>query len=198
MISQAGSFAGSDPIAHGQFLNGSSPRVRLISVRVEDRAGVLQRITNCLARRGLHLASCAVGQGSESGVLNLWLRVDPGTQPADQIVKQLNKLIDVVSVEDLTRSEPIEWAMALVEFRPNGRGDQIEETLRRVRAEVVHRDPERLIAALAGPPDLVQAMLDELSQLPIVDFVCSRPMALGSGYPVSACEPARHAQAGSE
>ena len=197
MISQAGTFGGSDPMAQGGFLRGSSPRVRLISMRVEDRAGVLQRITNCLSRRGLHLASCAVGQGSEMGVLNLWLRVDPGTQPPDQVVKQLTKLIDVVSVEDLTRSAPIEWAMALVEFRPNGKAAQIEETLHRVRAEVVHRDPERLIAALAGPPDLVQAMLDELSQLPIVDWVCSRPMALGSGSPATEDKPAPRPQVGS-
>ncbi len=197
MISQTGAFGAPETASQRLLLNGSSPRVRLISVRVEDRAGVLQRITNCLARRGLHLASCAVGQGSEPGVLSLWLRVDPGTQPPDQVVKQLNKLIDVVSVEDLTRSDPIEWAMALVEFRPEGRGDQIEATLQRVRAEVVHRDPERLIAALAGPPDMVQAMLDELSQLPIVDFVCSRPMALGAGAPAP-CQPVPAVPAGSE
>ena len=197
MISQTGAFGAPETASQRLLLNGSSPRVRLISVRVEDRAGVLQRITNCLARRGLHLASCAVGQGSEPGVLSLWLRVDPGTQPPDQVVKQLNKLIDVVSVEDLTRSDPIEWAMALVEFRPEGRGDQIEATLQRVRAEVVHRDPERLIAALAGPPDMVQAMLDELSQLPIVDFVRSRPMALGAGAPAP-CQPVPAVPAGSE
>ncbi len=184
-------------MAQGSFRHGASPRLRLISVRVEDRAGVLQRITNCLARRGHHLASCAVGQGSEPGVLNLWLRVDPGLQPPDQIVKQLTKLIDVVSVEDLTRSAPIEWAMALIEFRPNGRAAQIEETLHRVRAEVVHRDPDRLIAALAGPPDMVQAMLDELSELPIVDWVCSRPMALGSSSPAPDQRPAPPARAGS-
>jgi len=198
VISQAGAFSGAEAFSPGSIQSGSRARVRLISLRVEDRAGVLQRITNCLARRGLHLASCAVGQGSEPGVLNLWLRVDAGAQPPDQIVKQLNKLIDVVSVEDLTRSDPIEWAMALVEFRPGGRGDQIETTLQRLRAEVVHRDPDRLIAALAGPPDMVQAMLDELSQLPIVDWVCSRPMALGSGTPARACEPAPAAPAGSE
>jgi acetolactate synthase-1/3 small subunit len=155
-----------------------SAPVRLISVRVEDRAGVLQRITNCLERRGLRLHSCAVGQGAEGGVLSLWLRVATGSQPADQVVKQLSKLIDVVSVEDLTGQAPLEWTLALVEFSLAGREEQVQTAVERLRAQVVRCGGGRLVAALSGPPAVVEAALEELRTLPVLNWVCSRPLAL--------------------
>jgi acetolactate synthase-1/3 small subunit len=162
-----------------------SAAARLISVRVEDRSGVLQRITNCLGRRGLRLYSCAVGQDAEDGILTLWLRVATGTQPADQVVKQLSKLIDVVSVEDLTGRAPLEWTLALVEFGLSEREGEICAALERLQARVVHRDDGRLVAALSGPPEMVRAALEELRTLPVLNWVCGRPMALapnpGSG-----------------
>jgi len=155
-----------------------SPPARLISVRVEDRSGVLQRITNCLERRGLRLHSCAVGQDAEDGVLRLWLRVANGTQPADQVVKQLSKLIDVVSVEDLTGLAPLEWTLALVEFSLCEREADTRAVLERLQAQVVHRGEGRLVAALSGPPDMIRAALEELRTLPVLNWVCGRPMAL--------------------
>jgi acetolactate synthase-1/3 small subunit len=152
--------------------------VRLISVRVEDRAGVLQRITNCLGRRGLRLHSCSVGQSAEDGVLSLWLRVATGAQPADQVVKQLSKLIDVVSVEDLTVQAPHEWTLALVEFSLAGSEELVMAAVERLRAQVVHCGRGRLVAAISGPPAVVEAALEQLRILPVLNWVCSRPMAL--------------------
>jgi acetolactate synthase-1/3 small subunit len=186
---------GPSPAVFGGELE-SAP-VRLISVRVEDRAGILQRITNCLERRGLRLHSCAVGQGAEDGILSLWLRVATGSQPADQVVKQLSKLIDVVSVEDLTAQAPMEWTLALVEFSLAAREEQVRAAVERLGAEVVHCGGGRLVAALSGPPAVVEAALDELRVLPVLNWVCSRPLALAPSPNSGAAEGSQFNSQGS-
>lgn len=152
---------------------------RLIAVRVEDRPGVLLRVTNCLGRRGHRLLSCAVGEGPAAGELRLWLRVDTGSQPAAQAALQLAKLIDVVEVQDLTDSAPREWALGLFEFPGPGPGAR---ELARFGARVVERSPERVVAALSGPPPLLEAARRAFEGLRLRDWVCGRPIALAGGY----------------
>ncbi|MHB1499716.1 MAG: ACT domain-containing protein [Candidatus Dormibacteria bacterium] len=156
---------------------------RLVLVRVEDRSGVLQRITNCLGRRGLRLLSCAVGQGPEAGILSLWIRVGMGGQPADQVVKQLSKLIDVVSVEDRTNRQPVEWVTALVEIRTDLDGHRIDTALRERGLHVLERREGSVLTAVSGTPQDVDGALAGLSGLPIIDWILSRPISLGGEAP---------------
>ena len=157
----------------------ASDTPRLVRVRVEDRPGVLQRITNCLGRRGLRLLSCAVGQGPESGILSLWIRVGMAGQPADQVVKQLSKLIDVVSVEDLTDQGPLEWVTALVEIRTEPGSHRIDGALTELNLRVLERRQGSVLTAVSGSPQEVDRALASLGRLPIVDWILSRPISLG-------------------
>ncbi|MGP8249307.1 MAG: acetolactate synthase small subunit [Candidatus Dormibacteria bacterium] len=155
-------------------------RIRLISVLVEDRRGVLQRITNLLGRRGFGIETCAVGPSSEPGVVAISLRIDAGSQAHDQIVKQLRKLIDVVSVEDITDPSTIEWSTALVELLTG----ELETTLAQLPAAVtgqaVRRQGARTIAAIAGPPQQLDEVLSELCDRTGARWICSGPLALAA------------------
>ena len=158
---------------------------RLLLVRVEDRPGILQRVTNCVSRRGHQLLSCAVAAGPEEGELRLWLRVHTGIQPPEQAALQLRKLIDVVAVEDLTESGVREWTVGLFEFlAPFAR--ELESELERWAAQVVERTPERLVAALGGPPASLEAARTELAGLGLRDFARGRPIALQPFVPQEA------------
>jgi acetolactate synthase-1/3 small subunit len=169
-------------------------RIRLISVRVEDRRGVLQRVTNLLGRRGFGIETCAVGPSAEPGVVAISLRIDAGTQAHDQIVKQLTKLIDVVSVEDITSSATVEWSTALVDLRSD-EVDQVFATLPDgVGGQVVRQAGPRTITAISGPPGPVEEALTELRRRPSSDWICSGPLALntapaGGSGPASAPDP---------
>ncbi|MDA8394801.1 MAG: hypothetical protein M0T72_06075 [Candidatus Dormibacteraeota bacterium] len=166
-------------------VTGSASSPRLLCVRVEDRAGILQRVTNCVSRRGHHLLSCAVAKGPEAGELRLWLRVDTGIQPPEQAALQLGKLIDVVAVEDLTETGVREWTFGLFEFRaPFATG--LEPELGRRGAQVVERTPERLVAALGGPPPALDAAQSAFAGLGLRDFARGRPIALQPAVPQEA------------
>lgn len=155
-------------------------RIRLISVRIEDRRGVLQRVTNLLGRRGFGIETCAVGPSAEPGVVAISLRIDAGTQAHDQIVKQLTKLIDVVSVEDITHASTVEWSTALVDLRSEEVGLTFAGLPAGVVGQVVRQSGERTIAALWGPPGPVEAALAELRRGSGGNWICSGPLAMAS------------------
>ncbi|MGA7173553.1 MAG: acetolactate synthase small subunit [Candidatus Dormiibacterota bacterium] len=166
-------------------------RIRLISVRVEDRRGVLQRVTNLLGRRGFGIETCAVGPSAEPGVVAISLRIDAGTQAHDQIVKQLTKLIDVVSVEDITSSATVEWSTALVDLRSAEVDQAFARLPEGVGGQVVRQAGARTITAISGPPGPVEEALTELRRRTSSDWICSGPLALnsapsGSSRPTSA------------
>jgi len=162
-------------------------RVRVVSMRLEDRAGVMQRVTNCIQRRGFRLETCVVGPTPAPGIAGLTLRIDPGYQPPDQVVKQLAKLIDVVSVEDITDLPRVEWTTALVTLDRRGVEALVDPAVARLDGQVLHRDRDRVVVAVAGPPAEVASQLESLRPLPGADWVCSGPLA---------CAPARSATMG--
>ena len=169
-------------------------RIRLISVRVEDRRGVLQRVTNLLGRRGFGIETCAVGPSAEPGVVAISLRIDAGTQPHDQIVKQLNKLIDVVTVEDITSSSTVEWSTALVDLRSQEVDSAFARLPNGVTGQVVRPAGASTVVAIWGPPGLVEEALAELRQRPNSTWICSGPLAMatssaGGSGPDSAPDP---------
>jgi acetolactate synthase-1/3 small subunit len=169
-------------------------RIRLISVRVEDRRGVLQRVTNLLGRRGFGIETCAVGPSAEPGVVAISLRIDAGTQPHDQIVKQLNKLIDVVTVEDITSSSTVEWSTALVDLRSHEVDSAFARLPSGVTGQVVRPAGASTVLAIWGPPGLVEEALAELRRRPNSTWICSGPLAMatssaGGSGPDSAPDP---------
>lgn len=153
-------------------------RIRVISVRVEDRRGVLQRVTNLLGRRGFGIEACAVGASAEAGVVAMSLRIDAGTQAPDQIVKQLAKLIDVVSAEDITHATTVEWASALVDLGSDELAATLEQLPEPVVTQVVRQSGFRTIVAVGGPPGAVEAGLRELRLRPSSTWICGGPLAL--------------------
>ncbi len=158
-------------------------RVRVVTMRLEDRAGVMQRVTNCIQRRGFRLETCAVGPTPEPGIAGLTLRIDPGYQPPDQVVKQLAKLIDVVSVEDITDSPRVEWTTAIVTLLRRGAEAVVDPAVAGLDGQVLHRDRDRVVVAVAGPPAEVATQLESLRSLPGADWMCSGPLAFAPGSP---------------
>ncbi|HVC39901.1 MAG TPA: acetolactate synthase small subunit [Candidatus Dormibacteraeota bacterium] len=174
-------------------------RIRLISIRIEDRRGVLQRVTNLLGRRGFGIETCAVGPSGEPGVVAISLRIDAGTQAHDQIVKQLNKLIDVVSVEDITDPSTVEWSTALIDLSSEEVGTTLAELPEGVGGQLVRRVGERAIAAISGPPGMVEKALAAVRLRSSSAWICSGPLALATaGAGGAGQDSARDSGEGSE
>lgn len=85
-----------------------------LSILVENRAGVLSRVTGLFSRRGFNIESLAVGPCEEPDMSRITIVVIGDDEKIEQVMKQLNKLIDVIKVSDLTDSERVERELALI------------------------------------------------------------------------------------
>ena len=90
-----------------------------LSVLVENHAGVLSRISGLFARRGFNIDSLAVGTTADPAVSCVTLVVDDKQNEVEQITKQLNKLIDVIKLQDFTPEEIISRELILIKVSAN-------------------------------------------------------------------------------
>ena len=82
-----------------------APAHHILSVLVENKAGVLARVAGLFARRGFNILSLAVGPTDDERFSRITMTVDVESAPLDQVTKQLNKLISVIEIRELDPSE---------------------------------------------------------------------------------------------
>ena len=99
-----------------------------VAALVEDRPGVLNKVASLFRRRGFNIDSLAVGTTEEPGISRMTIVVEGPEGIARQVERQLDKLIDVVTVEDLTALEAVSRELALIKVR--GTGEKRVESLR--------------------------------------------------------------------
>lgn len=107
---------------------GANPSYHVLSVLVENKAGVLARIASLFARRGFNIYSLAVAPTENENHSRLTIVVDVESTPLEQIVKQLFKLIPVLKINELDPADSVERELALTTVRvePDTRGQVIE------------------------------------------------------------------------
>ena len=116
----------------------------VLSLLVEDKPGLLTRVAGLFARRGFNISSLAVGTTEVEGLSRITVVVQVSGLPLEQITKQLNKLVDVVKLQDLTEGAHIEREMMLVKARAVT-ADREENKRLRLAAKAARE--ERMMAA---------------------------------------------------
>jgi acetolactate synthase-1/3 small subunit len=134
----------------------------ILSVLVENRAGVLARVSGLFARRGFNIYSLAVAPTDDDRFSRITIVVDVESRPLEQVTKQLFKLINVVKITELAPDEAVEREMMLLTVRaePATRG-QIIELVQVFEGRIVDVGHEQITVMLAGSP----AKLDDLEEL---------------------------------
>ena len=115
------SLLGGDP---GMSMYGTDKRHHTLTVLVENKSGVLARVASLFSRRGYNIFSLAVAPSDDPRFSRITIVVDVESAPLDQIMKQLDKLIPVVSIRELdpTHARERELLLATVEAGPESRG----------------------------------------------------------------------------
>jgi acetolactate synthase I/III small subunit len=144
-----------------------------LSVLVENKAGVLSRVTGLFSRRGFNIESLAVGPCEEPGMSRITIVVIGDDEKVEQIMKQLNKLIDVIKVSDLSGNPTVERELALIKVTAElgtSRAEimQIAEIF---RAQIVDVGPKSLVLQVIGDTNKIEALETLLRQYGIKEFV---------------------------
>lgn len=148
-------------------------QIRVLSVEVEDAPNTLTKVSGAIRRRGFHVRGISVGPSRHAGRFRLTLQVDHGHAEADQVRKQLERLVEVVEVEDLTGDEVHSRELVVAKVS----ADELAPLLER-GAKVISTAAGGTTVEFSGERDEVGAFIDELHRHGIVDVARSGPVVM--------------------
>jgi acetolactate synthase I/III small subunit len=153
-----------------------------LSVLVENKPGVLTRISALFSRRGFNIDSLAVGPTEHPEISRMTVVVDVDALPLEQVTKQLNKLVEVLKVVELEFDHSVQRELVLVKVRADaGTRSQILEVVQMFRAKVVDVAADSLVLEATGDEGKLTALLEMLQQYGVKELVQSGRVAVGRG-----------------
>ena len=153
-----------------------------LSVLVENKPGVLTRVTSLFARRGFNIDSLAVGPTEDPTLSRITIVVSAEDTPLEQITKQLHKLINVIKIQDLDPAESIDRELVL--FKVNAASEkrhEIIEIANVFRAKIIDVGRNSLTIEATGAGDKIQAMEDLFRAYGIKELARTGKIALARG-----------------
>jgi acetolactate synthase-1/3 small subunit len=159
----------------------------VMSVTVRDQPGVLVRIAGLFARRGFNIESLSVAQTSREGISRTTFVVSGEEATIEQVEKQLQKLIDVLTVVDHTETSFVDRELMLIKVaiaNPDARVE-IRQIAQDFRARIVDVDREALVFEVTGDEGKMTAFVEQMRPFGIIELVRTGRVAL----PRSAADP---------
>jgi acetolactate synthase-1/3 small subunit len=156
--------------------------IHTLSVLVENKPGVLQRVSGLFARRGFNIHSLAVGTTEDPTLSRMTIVVNAEDTPLEQITKQLHKLINVIKIQDLDPGDMVDRELVLfkVNAPPDSRAELIE-LANIFRARIIDVGKNSLTVEATGTTDKLQAMEDLLRAYGIKELARTGKIALARG-----------------
>lgn len=140
--------------------NRPKPNNHTVVAIVEDKPGVLMRVSSLFRRRGFNIESLSVGHSEEQGLSRMTIVVDGESAPIEQVEKQLYKLIDVVKVSDLSHEEMVARELALIKVRCNNvNRHELLDIANVFRADVVDIATNSIILQVVGDEDKIDGLV---------------------------------------
>jgi acetolactate synthase-1/3 small subunit len=130
------------------------PQHHILTVLVENRSGVLTRIAGLFARRGFNIHSLAVAPTEDERFSRISMVVDVASSPLEQMIRQLDKLINVVEIEELAPGVAVERELLLVTVcAPPDRRGQVLELVQIFEGRILNVGHESLLISMDGAPE---------------------------------------------
>ena len=158
---------------------------RIVSVLMENEAGALSRVVGLFAQRNYNIESLTVAPTDDETLSRLTLTTFAADEQIEQITKQLNKLIEVVKLVDLTDGEHIERELMLIKLKAVGpQRAEIKRTCEIFRAQIVDVGPSAYTVQVAGTSDKLDAFLRAMADSMVLEVVRSGVSGLSRGEKV--------------
>ncbi len=154
----------------------------VISILMENESGALSRVAGLFSARGYNIESLSVAATDDSSLSRMTLVTWGSEEIVEQITKQLNKLVDVIKLLDLTEHDHIEREMMLVKAQSdNGRGELIKHMADIFGARIIDVTTSSYTIELTGSSKKLNAFIEALNDVPLVEVVRSGAMGIARG-----------------
>jgi acetolactate synthase-1/3 small subunit len=153
----------------------------IIQALVENRFGVLARVASLFSARGYNIDSLAVGETQDSTISCMTIVVDAEDERVlEQIKKQLHKLIDVITVIDLTRKEHIDRELLLIKvFKKQETKNTLERLSKEFPLQILEEKNDFYILEICAEHRVLEEVLKEIKKIGIKELVRTGKIAIG-------------------
>ena len=151
-----------------------------IAILVEDLPGVMARVAGLFTRRGFNINSIAVGHSETPGISRMTIIVNGDEKVLEQVMKQLNKLVDVVRVRDIPAENIIERELVLVRVHVDSLAvrSEIIQLVEIFKAKVVFVERNTMTIEMSGDEEKINGFLNLLKPFGIKEIVCTGTIAI--------------------
>ena len=150
---------------------------RVIALLMENQPGALSRVVGLFSQRGYNIETLIVAPTTDPTLSRLTMSTNGDEKIVQQITKQLDKLIDVVTVTDLSESDFVETELMLVKLNKSSiTGNEIEK----FEGKVAFEDSEIINLQFVGEPDKLDKLVKELNKKEVLEIVRSGSLGISS------------------
>lgn len=155
----------------------------IISILLENEAGALSRVAGLFSARGYNITSLTVAATEDPSLSRMTLVTSGSDQVIEQITKQLNKLIEVVKLIDLTEGEHVERELMLIKVAvaESSARDEVKRLVDIFRGNVIDVTAAAYTIELTGPSDKLEAFIAALADVKILETVRSGVSGIARG-----------------
>ncbi len=143
---------------------------KTISVLVENQPGVLARIAGLFSGRAFNIDSLAVGETEDPNTSRMTIVARGEEQILEQIMKQLNKLIDVIKVVDMTASPHMERELAMVKVAGGKKKDDMLAVFKLFKANVLDASKDGYLVEVVGDDDRINSFIEAVSEFGVKEM----------------------------
>jgi acetolactate synthase-1/3 small subunit len=157
-------------------------RTHILSILVENKPGVLTRITGLFARRGFNINTLAVGPTDDDSVSRITLTLDGAVHPIDQVTKQLHKLVNVLKIRDLEPEATLARELALFKVASDGATRaEVMQICEIFRGKIVDVTKRSIVVEVTGAPEKVDAFERLVRPFGLVEMARTGAIAISRG-----------------
>jgi acetolactate synthase-1/3 small subunit len=152
----------------------------VLSALVQNVPGVLAHISGMLASRGYNIDSLAVGETENPHLSRMTFVIVGDDRVQQQVSKQLEKIVTVVQVQDISSKDFVERDLALVKVKapPGGTRSEIRELVEIFRGKIVDVGPDEIMIEISGRENKVRAFIDRVAPFGITELVRTGRIAM--------------------
>jgi acetolactate synthase-1/3 small subunit len=157
----------------------------ILSVLLENEPGSLSRVVGLFSQRNFNIESLTVAATDDETLSRITITTSGVDKVVEQITKQLNKLVDVVKVVDLTEGDHIERELMMIKYKASGAArDEIKRTADIFRGQIIDITPNTYVVQLVGSSSKLDAFIEALGTANLIEVVRTGVSGIARGEKV--------------
>ena len=157
---------------------------RIISILIENKSGALARVVGLFHQRGYNIETLNVGPVFDGSYSRMTVTTRGSEHDIEQITKQINKIIDVIKVSDLTEGEHHEYEFILIKFKQTEKIQKIQKILKSLNGKIHEKDKDAMVMSAWGPSSDIEVAIKAIGKANLLEIARSGSLGLHEGEKV--------------